>query len=184
MSIDLPVSLPIRMGEVSGRRARDFDLRPDAAQMQMMATLLDISRLADVRFSGKLIPQGKADVVLSARLRAEVEQPCVVTLAPVVSRIDTEVSRTYVAGLEEPTEDEMEMPEDDTRESLPSVLDLGAVMLEALALALPDYPRAEGAELGEAVFAAPGVAALRVDDLKPFAALAALRKDQSDTDES
>ena len=70
---------------------------------------------------------------------------------------------------------EIEMPEDDTQEPLPEVIDLGAVMAEALALALPDYPRAPGAELGEAVFAAPGVAALRDADLRPFAALAKLR---------
>jgi uncharacterized metal-binding protein YceD (DUF177 family) len=180
MSIDLPISHPIRMADVTGRRARDFDLRPDAAQLALMAPLLEVTRLADVALTGRLVPQGKADVSLQARLVAVVEQPCVVTLAPVVSRIDVAVARTYVAGMAEPTEDEMEMPADDTLEPLPQVLDLGAVLIEALALALPDYPRAEGAEMGEAVFAAPGVAALRTEDIRPFAALAALKKGQDD----
>jgi hypothetical protein len=39
------------------------------------------------------------------------------------------------------------MPEDDTTEALPERLDLSAVMAEALALALPDYPRAPDAEM-------------------------------------
>ncbi len=47
-----------------------------------------------------------------------------------------------------PTDDEAEMPEDDTAEPLPEVIDPGAVMFEALALALPDYPRAPKAETG------------------------------------
>lgn len=67
------------------------------------------------------------------------------------------------------------MPEDDSVEPLPDVIDVGVVATEALALALPLYPRAEGAELGEAVFTAPGEAPLRDGDLKPFAGLAALK---------
>lgn len=181
MSIDLPLSMPVRTGEVSGRRARNFDLRPDGQQLTAMAPLLDVTKLANVVFTGKLSPEGKADVVLTGQLRAKVEQPCVVTLAPVVTKIDTSIRRHYVAGMQPPTEDEVEMPEDDSLEPLPQVIDLGAVLLEALALALPDYPRADGAELGEAVFAAPGVQGLRDADLKPFAALAGLaglKKDQ------
>jgi len=48
-------------------------------------------------------------------------------------------------------------------------------MAEALALALPDYPRAEGAALDKSTFAAPGTAPLQDADLKPFAGLAALK---------
>ena len=45
----------------------------------------------------------------------------------------------------------------------------------ALALALPLYPRAPGAELGQAVFAEPGTAPLKDEDLRPFAGLAGLK---------
>ena len=41
-------------------------------------------------------------------------------------------------------------------EPLPQALDLGEVMVEALALALPPYPRAPGVELGEVVATEPG----------------------------
>jgi hypothetical protein len=50
-----------------------------------------------------------------------------------------------------------------------------AVLAEALALALPDYPRAPGAELGQAVFAEPGIEPLRDEALRPFAGLAAFK---------
>ena len=58
---------------------------------------------------------------------------------------------------------------------MPEEIDLGAVMVESLELALPLYPRAPGAELGEAVFAAPGAEPLKDVDLRPFAGLSALR---------
>lgn len=67
------------------------------------------------------------------------------------------------------------MPEDDTLEPIPEVIDLRALAAEELALALPDWPRAPGAELGEAVFAAPDAAPLRDADLRPFAGLQALK---------
>ena len=57
---------------------------------------------------------------------------------------------------------------------MPESIDVAAIGIEALALALPLYPRARGAEFAEAVFAAPGVAPLKSEDLKPFAGLAAL----------
>ncbi|MDR5651709.1 YceD family protein [Ruixingdingia sedimenti] len=172
---DLPYTHPVRAADLTGRRDRAFDLRPDAAACAAIAATLGINAVADLAFAGHLRPAGRADVMLEARLEATVDQPCVVTLVPVRSRIDVPVARRYVAGMAAPEGAEVEMPEDDTLEPLPEVIDLGAVMVEALALALPDYPRAPGAELGEAVFAAPGVAALRDADLRPFAALARLR---------
>jgi uncharacterized metal-binding protein YceD (DUF177 family) len=76
------------------------------------------------------------------------------------------------------------MPEDDSTEALPEVIDAVTVVVEALALALPLYPRAAGVELGEAVFTEPGLAPLREGDLKPFAALAGLVLKAKDSDKA
>ena len=54
---------------------------------------------------------------------------------------------------------------------LPARLDLGAVMIEALALALPDYPRAPDAELEAGQFAAPGIAPMTDEEARPRRAL-------------
>lgn len=170
----------VRMGELTGNRVRNFDLAPDAGERQALAAELGLLDLPALRFAGVLRPAGRSDVALAARLTAEAVQPCIVTLAPVPCRIDQEVVRLYVADMPEPEGDEVEMPEDDSREPMPEWLDLSQVMTEALALTLPDYPRAEGAELGQAVFAAPGVAPLRDADLNPFAALAALKDKPQD----
>ena len=175
MSDYLPVSLPVRSAELAGRREYAFELAPEAGDRATIAALIGAAALRKLTFGGTLRPEGRRDLVLEARLGATVVQPCVVTLAPVTSRIDQTVIRRYVAGLAEPGAAEAEMPEDDSIEPLPEVIDIAAVMVEALALALPDYPRAEGAELGEAVHAAPGTAPLRDADLRPFAGLAALR---------
>ena len=56
-------------------------------------------------------------------------------------------------------------------------------MTEALALALPPFPRAPGAALGDAVFSEPGKAAMHDRDTRPFAGLADLRKSLENKDD-
>ncbi|NBT33687.1 MAG: DUF177 domain-containing protein, partial [Rhodobacteraceae bacterium] len=100
----------------------------------------------------------------------------VVTLDPVTTRIDESVTRSYVAEMPEIEPGEVEMPEDDTVDPLPVTLDLTEVMIEALALALPAFPRAEGAELGSLVVTAPGLTPMTDEVARPFAGLGALKK--------
>jgi uncharacterized metal-binding protein YceD (DUF177 family) len=175
VSPDLPLSLPFRSAALPTRKPTRFDLAPDAATQAMVAALLGISSVRGLTFKGEIRPAGKHDFVLEGQLSATVVQPCGITLAPVTTRINEAVLRRYLADYTPPGAEEVEMPEDDSEEPLPEVIDAGAVAVEALALALPLYPRAPGAELGEAVFAAPGAAPLREADLKPFAGLAALK---------
>lgn len=166
----------IRLSELPTTRPTPVRLEPDAAELAAMAAELGVSALRKVRLEGELRPRGRRDWDLHARLGATVVQPCVVTLAPVTTRIDEEVERRFRADLPEPPPGaEIEMPEDDALEPLPETLDLGRVLVEALALAIPEYPRAEGASLGAAVFAEPGKEPLTDESAKPFAGLAHLR---------
>ena len=63
----------------------------------------------------------------------------------------------------------------DEAEPLRSEIDLGEILVEALSLGLPDYPRADGAALEQAVFTEPGLTPMTDQDTKPFASLAALK---------
>lgn len=159
----------------AGRKPLHFDLSPDAAERAAIAADLGLLDLPFLRFMGVLRPEGRTDLVLEAELSARAVQPCSVTLAPVPAQVDEPVRRRFVADWAEPAGDELEMPEDDSAEPMPEVIDLLAVAAEALALALPLYPRAEGVDLGEAVFGPPGVEPLRDEALKPFAGLAGLK---------
>lgn len=169
----------IRLSELSNRRATEFTLEPDGDARAAIAEELGIIGIKKLRFTGTLAPAGKRDWLLEAQLGATVVQSCVVTLDPVTTRIDEDVTRRYMAEVPELPEmsgSEVEMPEDDTVEALPETLDLAEVMAEALSLALPAFPRAEGAALGEAVYAEDGVQPMRDEDAKPFAGLASLRE--------
>ncbi|MDP3958593.1 MAG: YceD family protein [Pseudorhodobacter sp.] len=166
-----PLSQPYRTKALSARKPTRFDLAPGSDALALVAALLGLTAVRALRFKGELRPTGHHDFELEAQLAATVEQPCGITLAPVVTIIREPVLRRYTAAMATPDDAEIEMPEDDSAEPLPEVIDVGEVALEALALALPLYPRAPGAELPEMVAAPPGVTPLRDADLRPFAGL-------------
>ncbi len=178
----MPQSL-LRLADLAASRGTSFALTPDADDRTAIADTLGIVGIKKLRFEGNLTPQGRKDWVLTAQLGATVVQDCVVTLDPVTTRIDEAVTRQYLADLPETTGTEVEMPEDDTLEPLPDSIDLYAVLTEALALALPLYPRADGAELGQVVYTRKGVAPLTDEAARPFAGLGALRDSLKNKDD-
>lgn len=164
---DLPSQSPTR-----------FEILPDAAARAALAADLGIEGIRKLRLAGEIRADGKHDWRVEAKLGATVVQACVVTLAPVTTRIDIDVTRRFLTKMPDLTLDETgeaEMPEDDTIEPLGRQIDPATVMAEALALHLPLYPRADGVDLGAATFAPPGVEPLADEAVKPFAGLAELR---------
>ncbi len=172
---NLPQS-QMRLADLETRKATEFALLPTADDRRAIAAALGIVGIKKLRFAGALAPQGRKDWTLTADLGATVVQECVVTLAPVTTRIDEGVIRSYVADLEPIEAAEVEMLTDETIENLPEMLDLAQVMIEALSLALPTYPRSAGAALDATVFAEPGITPMSGDDARPFAGLKSLRE--------
>ncbi len=178
---DLPRPTRFRTGGLSPRKPTRFAYEADATALAAFAGDLRLLALRSLRLTGEILPSGRNELVLTAQLIAEADQPCVVTLAPVRARINEQIRRRYVADLPPTEGDEVEMPEDDSVEPMPEMIDLAVIAAEALTLALPLYPRAPGAEHAPTVAAATGVAPLTDADLKPFAGLAALTR-KPDTD--
>lgn len=167
-------AMPFKVTSIAGRTSTHVRFRPSGPERKRIAEALDLLDLPHMEFDGDIRPSGKRDLVLQGKLTARVVQPCSVSLEPVTTVISDQIRRTYLQDYKVPEADEVEIPADDTLEALPEVIDAAAVAIEALALALPLYPRAPGVELGEAVFAEPGLTPLREGDLKPFAGLAGL----------
>ncbi len=176
---DLPVQ-PLGTASLLRRKRTAVTFAPDQAARTTIALALNLLDLPVFRMAGTVTPEGRHDLRLEARLMARVVQPCSVTLVPVTTQIDEPVLRRYLSDFSQPEGDEVELSEDDSPEPLTDSIDIAAVAIEALALALPLYPRAPGADLSEAVFGPPGAAPLKDADLRPFAGLAALVAQRDD----
>ncbi|THH38773.1 DUF177 domain-containing protein [Aliishimia ponticola] len=173
----------LRVADLSAAREHAFDLRLTAPETEAMRDALDLLDLRKPRLAGTLRPVGKSDWQLDAQIGATVVQPCVATLEPVTTRIDSDLRRLFTKQYDDPGEEEVEMPEDDSVEPLGTEIDLLAILTEALSLALPLYPRADGAEDVTIQVTEPGKKAMTDEDARPFASLAAL-KDKLGTPES
>lgn len=179
MSQTSPSATALRVSGLAQNVATSFEILPDATTMAFLANELELSGLRKLRFLGQIKAHGTTDWELTGKLGATVTQPCAVTLVPVTTRIDVPVRRLFLRDYEEIEAPEAEMPEDDETERLGAWIDPEAVMIESLSLAIPDFPRAEGAELGEVVLTEPGVAPLTDEAAKPFAGLADLKSQMS-----
>ncbi|MEQ9693476.1 DUF177 domain-containing protein [Shimia sp. SDUM112013] len=177
--------LKFRVADLPQNQKTPFELRPGKAELDKLAAGLDLLGLRKVALIGQISAYGKSDWQLIAHLGATVVQPCVVSLDPVTTRIEAEVERRFLADLPYVDEDaeEIEMPEDENAERLGAEIDISAILSEALALNLPLYPRADGAEIAEKVFTEPGKKAMTDEDARPFAGLAGLRDKLADEDE-
>lgn len=164
-----------RVADLPQNAPTSFSLRPDAGTLRVIQDQLGLLGLRKLSFAGHIRASGKKDWEVRADLGATVVQPCVVTLEPVTTRLDTPVRRLLLADWADPDDAEVEMTENEEADQLGAEIDVFAMMVEALALYLPEYPRADGAELGQLNVTEPGKAALTDEDVKPFAGLAELR---------
>ncbi len=144
------------------------------AECAALASELDILGVERLVVRYRIAAQSGGRYHLTGKLEADVVQACVVTLDPVASTVVDSIDVEFRPDAEKlpvtATSAEEEMPILEAAEYEPidgNRLDLGRVVAETLAAALPAYPRAPGAELEtrEAGPAEPGPA-------NPFAALA------------
>ena len=166
----------LRLSSLPRTGPRAVDWRPEGAALEALAEAVGARALRKVRLTGALVPEGRADWRFEGRLGATAVQACVLTLEDVTTRIDAPLLRLYREAAREATGGEVEMPDGaEAVEPLPDALDLLALAAEALAIELPDYPRAEGAALGPALAGPPGAEPLTDEAARPFAGLSALR---------
>ncbi|MBE0530146.1 MAG: DUF177 domain-containing protein [Rhodospirillales bacterium] len=154
-----------------------FAIEATPAEREYLARRLGVVSVDLLTADLRLIRMMGAMVRLEGQLAAEVTQSCVVTLAPVHSRIAATVDRRYgpPEALAETDSEDVGLEDDDVPEVLVNgVIDLGEAVAEQLALEIDPFPRAEGAEF-------PGYASGPVPTettKSPFAALGDLLKKQ------
>lgn len=160
--------------EALARGPQSLELAADVGERAALARRFGLLGLDRLEAQVTLTPRdGGRLIQLEGHLSAEVTQACVVSLEPVVGRIEEDFSQLYSLAPIEP-EGARELvvdPEaEDPPEALgPQGLDLGEALAQQLALALEPYPRAEGAALDPSL--ADGA-----QEAGPFAELIALKR--------
>jgi len=132
-----------------GAGEREITLTANPEEREALARRFEIAAVAELRAVLRVAKAGSAPLAvrIEGRMRAVVEQTCVVTLDPVHNQIETAVSRLFREGHESDAAVEVDLPIDDA--DVPdilegSVIDLGEVIAEQLGLDLDPFPRKPG----------------------------------------
>jgi hypothetical protein len=172
---ELPWTIPVAATEVP-ETGKHVELVADAPIRAEIAKLAGVTSVPRLEAQFDLMRHGQGDLRVVGRVVATVEQNCVVTLEPMQTDIDETVEVMFMTSTgQRPEPGEIEqihtLDEDDRRQTLDDgSVDLGALATEFVFLGINPYPRKAGA-----VFDAPPAAA--DPQGRPFAALAALKKD-------
>jgi uncharacterized metal-binding protein YceD (DUF177 family) len=145
----------------------DYALTASAEACAALAERLGIPAVASVTCAFRFTPEPQGVFLAEGTLQARVTQICVVSDEAFESDIAETFRLRFVPA--ESISEEIDVDGDDEVPYEGNLLDLGEATAEQLALALPPWPRAPGAEL-------PPEA--RDDSANPFAVLRALRKPQ------
>lgn len=174
MATDSDVAFSYRLALKPGADARPATARvADAAERAAVAAVLAIADVEALAVEARL---EAVDGVFRCRgeVCARVVQACVVTGEAVAQDVAAPFERFLIVGT--PPRDEAAIAVDPNERDIDyldePVVDLGAIAVEELALALEPYPRAPDAD---AVLAACNAATDDVDPRRPFAVLARKR---------
>lgn len=172
-----PRMLSVR--EMTALAGREVVEAATADESRAIAEEFDLLTLTGLKVSARALREGKDGWRIDGRVDAKISQPCVITLDPVTQTISETFTRRFVPGEEASAGAELTIDpeEDDPPEPLGNGVHLGDVALEVLALAIDPYPRAPGAVFSGA---AAGEDDAEDEPVKPFAALAALKKSSQD----
>jgi uncharacterized metal-binding protein YceD (DUF177 family) len=174
MTTDTDAVFSHRLTLKPGADARPVTARTaDAAELAAVAAVLAIDGVEALAVEARL---ETVDGVFRCRgeVRARVVQACVVSGEPVVQDVVAAFERFLVVGAAPAAEAAIDVdPEERDVDYLDApVVDIGAIAVEELALALDPYPRAPDAD---AVIAASNEATDDAQARRPFAVLARKR---------
>jgi len=176
-STPVPWRVPVAVEDIP-EEGRHFALVADPDARASIARVAGLRELPQLQADFEVTRQGSGGLHVVGQVSAIVGQTCVVSLEPLINRIEENVDLLFVPRSTELTAAETEKGSraeakwDEPEALIGGLVDLGVVATEFLILGLDPYPRKPGA-----VFEPP-------QDLKPeagpFAGLAGWSKDRNE----
>lgn len=149
-----PFSYLVKVGHVSANPVQ-VRVDADARERAALAELWSVEAVNSLSAELQIARWKKDGIRIHGRVSGQIVQACVVSLEPVVSRIDSELDQIFVPEGSKlariVAEDASEMILDPDGPDLPEAfvgdtIDAGALVSEFAALSIDPYPKKEGVE--------------------------------------
>ena len=119
-------------------------------ELQAIARAFDLLACSSLSTTYTILPSSQGSYVLTGCLEAEMQQPCVVTLEPVVSSLKETFAFAFwpIDAMPAPPSGELNLDEEpEVAAIVDGHIEIGRVVLALLAETLDPFPRAPGATL-------------------------------------
>ncbi|MSP42666.1 MAG: DUF177 domain-containing protein [Alphaproteobacteria bacterium] len=184
-AVEMPIPIQIDINADSlGSTPSHINFRADAAACKALAVYLKVDSVDNFQAELKVTRWRKHGAKVQGVVSADIVQQCVVTLAPVHSKVTEPVDARFLpaAMLEKAGADGPEVTVDPLADDPPEpyvgrIIHLGPLVLEYLALGIEAYPRAPGAVLPAGLIRTDAENEKRAN---PFQVLAQLRNKMKD----
>lgn len=172
---DFPWSFPVVVAHLPEAGLHQ-ELEANAEQRSLIAAAAGVNAVLRATATIELVPETGGRVNVTGRVRAQVEQTCVVSLEPVENDLDETIAAVFAPASQIPDNPKSVQKEEGDEAEIPDlpepivngVIDIGQLATEYLILGIDPYPRKPGV-----AFTPPETP---VDpDEHPFAALKALK---------
>ena len=169
---------PVSLAELREAGGRSLAAEAGAEERAALARRYGVGAVPALSVEAEIAPWGPEGWRVEGRVRARIAQVCVVTLEPLVSQIDEPLRRWFApAAALDAAAGRLAAGQRDDLEALGEAIDLGEIAAEAAALAIDPYPRKPGAAFEGRVHGPPDAEPLTDETARPFAKLAALKRD-------
>ena len=135
-----------------GREPLKINIVASDEECREIAERLQIPAIHSLQMSGTVERKaGSGQIQLTASVKADAEQSCIISLAPVRQEIEEAFTMCYTFDREDTLVEDLDYVVSLEEEDLPELIEDGRIdlvqaMSEQVALVLEPYPRAEGSE--------------------------------------
>ena len=177
MNIINPIKLTVASSILQQSRKFDFQHSSSAMNLLDLTKILQIERLLAFSFKGEIVQSNPVHFVLKANFKATFIQLCVISLNPIKSHITHEIEQYYSLKSEDQRIKTVSIDYDEVEiDEIGSELNIGDIMLEALSLKIPLYPKKKNMKFEGVTITEAGLKPLEKTLNNPFRALKKLRE--------
>ena len=176
MNFSNPIQLIVPIRVLNQKKQFKIHHNSSNHELLELTKILEIEELRSFSFKGQFIRSSKTDYLLHLSFKATLVQLCVVTLRPVKTKINHKFDQLFSVVKEATKRKNVSFNYDAIdKEHILNEVNIGDIVLEALSLEIPLYPKIQGANFKGLTITKAGMKPLEVISNNPFNSLKKFR---------
>ncbi|MDG2474660.1 MAG: hypothetical protein P8M50_05195 [Paracoccaceae bacterium] len=172
MNLPNPIKLVVPLTDLQKTKKFKFNHSCSLEELSDLTEILRVKKLKKFSFKGQFIQSSKMNYTLQASLQATLLQPCVISLSTVKIKIDRTIEQYYSVEEQKNINKSISIDSESIEiEQLHRETNIGDIMIEALSLEIPLYPKKNNADFEEITVTEAGIEPLDLAPNNPFLVL-------------